>query len=213
MSNKRKNERLIPSYGCHLLIAMVLLNGITYYGTRLIHGSFHFYNLSGILDDKIPLSPVFILFYAGAYLQWVLGYILIAREEKYFCCKYIHGEYVAKLICLVFFLVMPTTMVRPELTGNDIFSWMLRIIYKTDMPDNLFPSIHCLESWICFRGIWNMDWVKTRWKWLNLFMTIGVCLSTVFCKQHVVADIIAGILVAELGLYISFKMFNYLERN
>ena len=38
-------------------------------------------------------------------------------------------------------------------------------------------------------------------------LSILICMSTVFVKQHVFVDIIGGIVVAEIGLFLS-KKFN-----
>lgn len=208
MSIKNIVNKLIPSYAVLPLLSIIALNTITYTGTRMINGNFHFYDFSTKLDDMIPLCPAMVLFYVGAFIQWIICYLLIGREEKYFCYRYTSADAIAKLICLFFFLVYPTSMIRPEITGHGLFSDVLSLIYRIDEANNLFPSIHCLESWLCFRAVCHMKGVSLSWKHFNGFFTIGVCLSTVFCKQHVVVDILGGILAVEIGLMISGFILN-----
>jgi len=130
------------------------------------------------------------------------------KRRKKLLLSFSSADAIAKLICLFFFLVYPTSMIRPEITGEDLFSDALSLIYRIDEANNLFPSIHCLESWLCFRAVCHMKGVSLSWKYFNGFSTIGVCLSTVLCKQHVAVDILGGILAVEIGLMISGFILN-----
>ena len=111
----------------------------------------------------------------------------------------------AKLMCMVIFLVFPTTMQRANVTGNDFCSQLVQLIYATDRPDNLFPSIHCLESWLCFRGALRVKKVGRLYAPLSFVFALLVFASVVLVKQHVAIDIIGGVAVAELGLLLSNK--------
>ena len=73
---------------------------------------------------------------------------------------------------------------------------------------------HCLESWFCFRGARGMKRVPRWYTASMLAFTLLVCVSTVLVKQHVLVDIPAAILVAELGLWLSdrFRAGRLLDR-
>lgn len=202
---KKKLNDIIPSYAVIPLLTALLMNFITYNGTQIITNEMVHHNMSIFIDKWIPFLPVFVVFYVLAYLQWVVGYIVIARENKETCYHYLSAELIAKMICLVCFIVVPATLVRPEITGNNFFEGLTKIIYFFDSPANLFPSIHCLESWMCFRGSLPLKKVPKWYKISQFIMTIFVCMSTVFLKQHVFVDIIGGILVVEIGLWIAKK--------
>ena len=80
---------------------------------------------------------------------------MFVRENKKVCYEMLSGEMIAKSICLVFFFVMPTEMVdwpSGQFEINNVFDWATQLIYDMDEPNNLFPSIHCLESWVVTRG-------------------------------------------------------------
>lgn len=96
-------------------------------------------------------------------------------------------------------------MVRPEITSSGLMMSLVNLIYTLDAPVNLFPSIHCLESWLVFRGSLACKKVSKAYKVIMFIFSVLVCLSTVFVKQHVVIDIIGGILVVEIGILISNK--------
>lgn len=120
------------------------------------------------------------------------------------------GEMLAKLMCMFCFVVYPTTLVRPEITGTGVFDSLTKLIYELDAPDNLFPSIHCLESYVCFRGALKVKKAPGWYRWVMLVMTLLVFASTVLVKQHVVVDMFGAVLVAELGFFLSGKF--HMER-
>lgn len=200
-----KIKSFIPKYAYVPLLSAVLLNFIVYNGSKLISNHLYHYNFGVFIDKYIPFLSVFILVYILAYIHWILGYIVITRENEKTCYQILSAEMIAKLICLFFFLVLPTTMVRPEVTGNGIFDLLTSFIYKMDAPVNLFPSIHCLESWLVFRGTSNLKHVSKTYKWGMFIFAILVCMSTVFVHQHVFVDILGGILVGEIGLLVVKK--------
>lgn len=115
------------------------------------------------------------------------------------------SEVIGKLTCVLIFILLPTTIIRPEVTGTGLTDAMVSWIYGADQPDNLLPSIHCMESWIVARGLMKTKAPKTA-KLLMWCFTGLVCLSVVFVKQHIVLDIPCGILVAELAILISDKL-------
>ena len=85
-----------------------------------------------------------------------------------------------------------------EVTGPS--TWVLAFIYAADEPPiNLFPSLHCLESWLCFRGAVGLRKMPRWYAWLQLIFTLLVFTSVLLVKQHVWPDILGGIAVAELG--------------
>lgn len=199
-------ERLIPMYGLGMMSLAFMVNSVTYFGTRLFTTNLPHHNISTYIDGILPFCPFFITIYFLAYVQWVVGFIMVARESKYHCYRYMTGEIIAKLICLVLFVVYPTTVIRPEINGDGIWQIITAKTYSIDAADNLFPSIHCLESWFCFRSSMSMKKVGRTYKLLMLIFALLVFASTVLVKQHVVIDIIGGIAVVEIGLFVSGKL-------
>ena len=199
---RKKLEKWIPGYALWPLIALVLVNLIVYYGSRILVQDAARFDLSTALDARIPFCPAFIVFYILAYAQWCFGFIVIAREDRATCRRVLGGEMIAKLICLACFVALPTQMNRPEVAGNGLFEGLTRLIYRADAPINLFPSIHCLDSWLCFRGAQKLKRTPRWYAPVMLAFTLLVLASTVLVKQHVVVDIPAGILTGEIGLFL-----------
>ena len=196
-------KRIIPSYSIIPALSIAVVGFLVYFATKMITDGGHHYDISLPIDHKFPFIPVFVIFYILSYVQWVTGYLTIAREEENFALRAISAEIIAKFICLAIFLILPTTMARPEIVGNDIFSKLTGLIYSADTPTNLFPSIHCLESWIIFRTSFGL---KRVGRWITpvyAVFALLVFLTVLFIRQHLILDIPAGIMVGELSLYIS----------
>ena len=203
---KRKENRpfaLLPPYARTPLVLLVIIAALAYGGTRLITPEFTHFDFSLPIDARIPFVPAFTVIYVLAYVQWVVGYILIARESREVCYRVLGGEIISKLICMALFIIIPTAMVRAEITSEDFFSRIVRFIYAVDAPDNLFPSIHCLESMVCLHGAMQMKKVGKWYLWFTLLFSALVCASTVLVKQHIIVDVAAGIAVCEIGQIIS----------
>lgn len=201
----KKFFNVVPKYACFPLLLAIITNSLVYTGSKIITNHFKHYDLSIFLDDWIPFLSVFIIIYILAYLHWIIGYIVISRESKEKCVFIVTADILAKMMCLFLFLVLPTFIERPTVVPHDLLSFLTNFIYKMDEPVNLFPSIHCLESYMVFRGCLNLNVSKSYKVGMGIFMVL-VCLSTVFVKQHVVVDIVGGVLIAEVSYQLAKKV-------
>lgn len=200
-SLKNRFLDLIPAYSHIPICVALILNTFIFYATRPMAENLHHHNLTTDLDLAIPFVPEFILIYIfAAYSLWAVGFVIIARENEDFCYHYYSSEMIGELIIGLIFVLFPTIMVRADITGDGVCEELTRLIYAVDRPDNLFPSIHCYESWIVMRGILKAKRVYKPIKIIAVILTVSICISVVFVKQHVVVDIISGIALAELSL-------------
>lgn len=187
--------RLTRTVAIQLIVALIW-HELVYLGARWIAGGWVHYDLTTALDRKIPLVPWTIVIYFGCYLFWAVNYYLCAAQaaERN---RFFFADFLAKAVCFVLFLVLPTTNIRPEITGNGIFDHLMRFLYSVDAADNLFPSLHCLTSWLCWIGVRKRRDIHGWYRWASLVIAILVCISTLTTYQHVIADVVAGILIAE----------------
>ncbi len=202
----KKTNPLIPKYAIKPLALALLVNSCVYMGIAQLRRFLTFSSLETPLDTALPFLAPFVLFYVLAFVQWGLNYLLIARDSKELCYRFAFGNIIAKLICLFFFVFLPTTLARPEVTGTDLCSRLVRLIYTFDPPVNLFPSIHCLESWCCIRASFLLKKSNRTYQTATLIMSLGVFASTLFIKQHVIADVFGGIVVFEAGFRLAGRI-------
>lgn len=195
---------LIPTYAILPLVTTGLMNFLAFYGPKLVQvftGSANMTDMTTAFDRATPFSPVWVIPYILTFAFWTFQYITVTHEGPDFACRLVAADSVAKIICLCFFILLPTTNVRPEVTRSDFVGFLMRLIYTLDTPTNLFPSIHCFVAWLGTRFIYDCKHLKHRIP-VSILCTFGsilVFLSTLFTKQHVVYDVLAGVAVAELG--------------
>lgn len=206
-----KVRAVIKPYVFFPVAVWIVVNTVTYYLSRKIVSllGIPYHSVETVLDSKIPFFAPFIVIYILAYVQWAATFLYIITRSKDAAYRFIAAETAAKLISFLIFIVFPTVMERPEISGGGFFEWLTSVIYSADRPDNLFPSIHCLESWFCFRALKKYTDTRPRFVAAEGVFTFLVFLSVVFVKQHMFLDIIGGIAVAEIGLFISEKFRFY----
>ncbi|MDD6036112.1 MAG: phosphatase PAP2 family protein [Lachnospiraceae bacterium] len=195
----QKIRKLVPRVTCPALLLTIVCNTVTYYGTRiLMNGRMH-YDLTNAFDDRIPLIPWTITIYWGCYVFWIVNYILGCRQKQETAFRFLGADIIAKLVCLFCFLVLPTTNVRPVIEEKTIWDTMMMWLYRIDAADNLFPSIHCLTSWLCFIAVRENNRIPKWYKVTSVLIAVAICISTLTTKQHVLIDVFAGVGLAEVS--------------
>jgi len=193
--------KIIPRYALLSLAACFAANGIIYWGIQFFMKNAFHYDFTSSFDRNVPFMKEWVVIYLVCYIFWLGNYIVITHEGKERWFRFVTADIVAKLICGVFFIFLPTTNIRPEVLGTDIFSDLMRFVYNSDPPINLFPSMHCLISWFCYLGLRNSKTVSTPYKWFSFIFAVLVFASTQFTKQHYWIDILGGLVIAEIGFY------------
>lgn len=207
---KFRENKILPAYMIIPLVMCGVINMLVYYGAMYINQGRIKYELTTAIDELMPLIPSWITIYYLAFPFWIIFYILIMRVSKQESLRFSLGEIMGKLICGLIYLLYPTTNVRPIVNSTGIYNTMLVNLYKTDLPENLLPSIHCYISWLCFIGILYVHKkykVYSRWWVIFAFIfAVLICLSTMLIKQHVIYDVLFGIALAQICFYIAHKI-------
>ena len=196
-----KKESIVP------LVLAVSFNMLIYVGARIIAGDWHHYNIESPIDQWIPFWPPWLFVYLGCYLFWAVNYTIIAQQEEKSVSQFFSADLLSRIVCFFFYLAIPTTNIRPELAADGFWNKAMLFVYAIDAPDNLFPSIHCLVSWLSYIGLRGKENIPGWYRKLSCFFAILVCFSTLFTKQHVIIDVVGGILLAEICVWIGKKDF------
>lgn len=159
------------------------------------------------LDDLIPFNEVFIIpyFLWFLYIAITIIYFLLTSKQDFFkCCAYL---FTGMTVCLFIYTVWPNGhYLRVDLDAlgrHNIFITLLSGLYKFDTATNVFPSIHVFNSVGAFIAISKSERLN-KFHGIRLFaliLTILICLSTVFLKQHSVMDVF-GALILNLFMYL-----------
>lgn len=199
---RRALHVVIPTYALFPLAFALIMNGISYLGSKLVHLIFNLQalDLTARWGDVFPFIPAWSVIYILSVVYYVYVYIMVARDSPEAACRLVAADFIGKLVCMIIFIAMPTKITRPEIAGDDFFSNATRAVYWIDTPTNLFPSLHCFIAWVGARHLCEVKRPRRR-VLVGAFGMIGAVLifaSTVFTKQHVLPDVISGVAIAEV---------------
>ena len=183
--NQKKDYvlRWIPKYSIIPLITALVLNTLVYSGTMVLCKGLYHHDFTTAFDRMVPVIPEFTSIYLICYVFWVVNYIMTARISREHMYRFLTADYLSRIVCGIFFVFLPTPLVRPEITGTGFWDQALRFVYSIDQSANLFPSIHCLVSWFCYIGIRHQKKIPVWYQRFSLVFAILVCISTQVTKH------------------------------
>lgn len=196
-------EKIIPKYGFLSVIFCFVFNSLIYTGLQILMKDVKRFDLTTSYDNAIPFVPEWVFIYLGCFLFWAVSYILITRQGKEGWYHFAAGDYLSRILCGLFFILIPTTNSRPEVLGDGLAQVLMRFVYQVDAPTNLFPSIHCLVSWLCFIGVRGKNYVPKWWRVFSCVSACAVFASTLFTKQHYIIDVIAGVVLRSFAIILA----------
>lgn len=203
MDMKEKIKNFVPRHVFIQLLILLLGQLLSYYGAKKIIENLPHMYIGQPIDELIPLIPCTIIIYYGCFLFWAYNYAVILRNEPEGTYRFFSAELLGKLICFICYVAFPTVMARPEITGSGIFSRIIAMMYSIDAPDALLPSMHCFVSWMCVIGLRGKPEITRRHRILSVIAAVLVFIATLTTKQHVIIDVITGIILAELVYFIT----------
>lgn len=158
----------------------------------LNHGPYRLF-LRSPIDQALPVVPLFVVPYVSLqpFIYASLVIFLIFRTRVFQSA--VLSMIATFLVSYVFFAFLQTYVDRPVLTGGDVFTKMVRDVYAGDHPFNDFPSLHVSTSTIIAIHWWRFS---RRFTWPLIIWAALIAMSTVMVRQHYVADIAGGLILA-----------------
>ncbi len=145
---------------------------------------------------KLPLVPAFAAIYLGVHVFSIVPYCVIPESRH--LRRYLLGNLLIVVLSSILWVTLPVRVDRPtvpaELTGFG--AWLLRGVYTFDPMTNCFPSAHCSVAVYAAIGMQHAS--RRLFAWGIMSATL-VCISTVMTKQHYVADVAAGAVLAAIA--------------
>ncbi|NLO09800.1 MAG: phosphatase PAP2 family protein [Clostridiales bacterium] len=158
--------------------------------------------VSSRLDKYIPFMEIFII----PYFLWfififitVAYFFLTSKQDFYRCCAFL---FIGMTICLTIYTIWPNGhYLRANLNTlgrSNIFTRILGGLYSFDTATNVFPSIHVYNSigaMVAIRKskrLRNITWLQIS----TFILTVLICMSTVFLKQHSILDVFGSIILS-----------------
>lgn len=174
------------------------------------------YIIHSSLDDLIPMLPVFVI----PYLLWFpyIAYGLIytgihSKRDFYRLLIFLAG---GMSLAYIIYMIFPNgERLRPEITGNDPFSLLVKFIYVTDTPTNVCPSVHIINTIAVHSALWYSEaFRKIRFgRKASAILALFICFSTVLIKQHSIIDVACGFVAGGLFYIPLYLLPEFRKRN
>jgi membrane-associated phospholipid phosphatase len=156
------------------------------------------------LDRAIPFEPGAIYVYESLLLLMPIAPWMMRSADR--LKRYSLGLAAMDLIGAAFFVLLPTSVPRPQVS-HDAHT-LYGLVVALDANLNAFPSLHA--AYALFHGAWCQGMFCTGkgrasrvffwcWAW-------GIVVSTLLVKQHVVIDCVGGVVLG-LGGYAACRRF------
>lgn len=161
----------------------------------------HISILNSALEIKIPFCEYFIVpyFLWFFYIAAAVIFFTVFNESKMEFQQLAATLGIGMTLFLIISFIFPNGQnLRPAVfTRDNIFVDMVRQLYRTDTPTNIFPSIHVFNSVAVHIAIARSETLKKHNIIVNssFILALLITLSTVFLKQHALIDVVgAGVL-------------------
>ncbi|WP_298965681.1 phosphatase PAP2 family protein [uncultured Roseibium sp.] len=163
-------------------------------------------------DERIPFVPWWVWIYSGLYYPFIISPILAISSMTEFyviCFSYYLLLFFHVVISYFFPRKTPTEWRNYEV--KSAASRMLKFVQSIDKGGNCYPSMHVA---VAFLAGWHWFYYYPELSWTT-YTIAGVLaiisLSTLFTKQHFVADIIPGACLGTFAFLIyKFALYDHL---
>lgn len=193
---KYRHGLVILVYGIIYMVLFQYLEQRQIYGYHIIHTVF---------DDMIPFCEWFII----PYLLWfpyvfvTIIYFIFFNRNKHEYFQLIFNLMMGMTIFLIVSFLFPNMQqLRPAVFPREnIFVDAVRLLYRTDTPTNILPSMHVFVSLAVYMSLSSCESLQKHVviRRSSLALTILIILSTMFLKQHSVIDVCMGSTLALFG--------------
>lgn len=169
----------------------------------------HYRVIHVALDDHIPFCEVFVIpyFLWFAYVAAVVMYFFFRDKDDYFrTCTFL---FTGMTIFLLVSTLWPNGHhLRPYIMPRDnIFTRLVAMLYRTDTPTNLWPSIHVYNSLGCHIAIMKSSRLRKH-KAVHIcsfVLCVSIIMSTMLIKQHSVFDVVTAFILAAVMYGIVYR--------
>ncbi len=144
------------------------------------------------VEDRIPFLPWTIWIYFSFFI-FVGASVFRVRDELFW--QIIATATLAAFCAWAVVMLFPVTYARPDasLIENGIHRHVFMFVHAVDPHHITFPSLHVAVTWICTFFLRKHSGHVWR-----VALGLGISLSTLTTKQHMLWDVAGGIVLAWL---------------
>lgn len=184
----------------HLLILSYFIVYLAWFAYIEKTVTTHFHVIHVALDDYIPFCEYFVIPYLlwFFYVAWGVLYFAFHNKKDYYrLCAFL---FTGMTVFLIISTVYPNGhYLRPYyFSHHNIYTMLCDMLYASDTPTNLFPSIHVYNSIAVNLAVMESSEFKNNKtvRLLSTVLMVSIILSTMFIKQHSVFDVLTAFLLS-----------------
>lgn len=171
-----------------MAIAYLVFCGL-YLGAAQLHWREPLVLRPGVLDAAIPFLPWSIWVYLSQFA--LLPASIVKARNDADRGTVLYAMLAATALAAAVFVLWPTTLPRPAVPAGGATGIAWTLLHAGDTAYNCFPSLHVALAAIAGAALW-----RAGHPLLALLWPPAIALSTVTTRQHVVLDVLAGLLLA-----------------
>lgn len=142
------------------------------------------------VDRAIPFVPWSLLAYLSYYPLFLIGALVVRGQEF---TRLLRAVLYANAIAYVGFALLTAHVPRPPMAQvhDPLLLDLFQAFYRMDAPGNSLPSLHVSLSLLVGARLRRFPggWLWPLWG-------VAIAVSTLTTHQHVIADVVAGALLA-----------------
>jgi membrane-associated phospholipid phosphatase len=140
-------------------------------------------------EASLPFIPEFEFIYVLGYALPAVAVLAVPDARRF--AQLVIAFLLTLAVAYTTYLLFPVYLERPELVPDSLATRMLALEYE-DPSYNHFPSLHVALAVLAYLSC--RDGLRRRWP--LLLWVVGVSISTLFIKQHYIADLVYGAALA-----------------
>ncbi|KFX18430.1 phosphatase PAP2 family protein [Pectobacterium betavasculorum] len=144
-----------------------------------------------MVDEWIPFSASAIWLYLSFFIIIPLSYLFCPITRL---AGLRRATQLTALIAGAVYLIFPTTMVYPQVVGDDLSARLLQLLQRIDSPQNCLPSLHIALTVL---AVWAMSDSQQKVK-TGLYFLWGaaIAFSILQLRRHLFIDLVTGAMLA-----------------
>ena len=190
-----------------VLLAEILLLGLQtllYFGVEAFEGKPH--NVAKKIDGHIPFVPAFVYIYVLWFPLILLFPLALFRADPIAYARYQTAILLDIALSLFCYLVYPTSFSRPE-APDTVSGQAMRLVFRGSYKGlNCAPSMHCSMCYLVLHFVGATPGLSFAVAAIAVPVALGIVVSTLFTKQHVVIDALTALPLAAVCILVGNRL-------
>ena len=190
-----------------LLFAEILILGLQtllYFGVEAFEGKPH--NVAKKIDGHIPFVPAFVYIYVLWFPLILLFPLALFQADPMAYARYQTAIVLDIALSLLCYLVYPTSFARPE-APNTVSGRAMKLVFRGSYKGlNCAPSMHCSMCYLVLHFVGFTPGLPLAVAALAAPIALGIVISTLFTKQHVLIDALTALPLAAVCILIGNRL-------